>query len=357
MRGLRTHWARRARRLLAVAGLLVAVGAICACGSSSSASSSTSADAGQTSAAAGGQDIAGKKVALLGCTNANAWCSGFNKTIEQGLKADGVDVTVQTTNFDAAEQGQQMSQAIAQRPALIVVYPADATAIVSSLRQAKQANIPVITANSPPVEAGRDLPVATIGPDHSRLGQIAAEQLQKGLAEEGVTSGNIIMITGTRSQVNVGWRIDAFQQQMKKTPGFKIVEIQDANWDPVKSGQIASQLFAKYRDKGGIVGAYGMADYMAAPIAEAAKQAGLKVGVADKGMIVVGSNCAKTGIDAIRSGDVYAGALESPSGEATDDLKYIRKFLAGEQISDAQTTPIGPITKENVERYAKECSY
>lgn len=347
---------RALRAGLAVSAVAMAAGSLWACGSSSS--SSTGASTGSSAAAAAGsEEIAGKKVALLGCTNANAWCSGFNKTIEQGLKGDGVDVTVQTTNFDAAEQGQQMAQAIAQRPDLIVVYPADATAIVSSLRQAKQADVPVITANSPPVEAGKDLPVATIGPDHSRLGQIAAEQLQKGLAEVGAEGGNIFMITGTRSQVNVGLRIKAFLEQMKKTPQFKVVEIQDANWDPVKSGQIASQLFAKYRDAGGIVGAYGMADYMAAPIADAAKQAGLPVGAADNGIIVVGSNCAKTGIDAIRAGDVYAGALESPSGEAEDDLKYIRKFLAGEQISDAQTTPIGPITKDNVEKYAKECSY
>ena len=94
-----------------------------------------------------------------------------------------------------------------------------------------------------------------------------------------------------------------FKAYMKKFPQYKIVAIEDTNWDQATSAKVAQQLLSKYGSKGGIQGAYGMADNMAIGIIQGAKQAGVPVGVSKKnGLIVTGSNCLAVGIKSIKAG-------------------------------------------------------
>src|SRR3954449_163038 len=102
---------------------------------------------------------------------------------------------------------------------------------------------------------------------------------------------------------------------MKKYPQYKVVADEDGNWDQVKSSQLALQILSKYRSQGGIQGAYGMADYMAAGIIQAATQLGIKVGLSSKGVVVTASNCTPTGIPLMRSGKLYGNATQSPIQE------------------------------------------
>ena len=69
--------------------------------------------------------------------------------------------------------------------------------------------------------------------------------------------------------------MSAFNAYMKKYPQFKIVSIQDTNWDQAQSEKVAQQLFSKQGSKGGIQAAYGMADNMAIGIIQGAQQAWL----------------------------------------------------------------------------------
>src|SRR5690606_11933288 len=110
-------------------------------------------------------------------------------------------------------------------------------------------------------------------------------------------------------------------------PGFEILEVQDGNWDPTLSGTLAQQLLAKY-GQDGVQGAYGMADYMALPIVEAAKQLGFKLGGED-GLIISGGNCFAAGIEAIRAGDMYGTATEDPGTIAEETVSYTIDFLTG----------------------------
>ena len=69
-----------------------------------------------------------------------------------------------------------------------------------------------------------------------------------------------------------------------------------------------------------------MADYMALPIVQAAKQAGCEVG-GDDGLIVTSSNCFKVGIDAIKAGELYGTATEDPGTIAEADRRLRRAVL------------------------------
>src|SRR6185437_5142304 len=157
--------------------------------------------------------------------------------------------------------------------------------------------------------------------DNYSLGRFAAMNLIEGLTQEHKKTAKIAVIEGTAAMLVTQDRMRAFNTVLKKYPQYKVVSVQDGNWDPVLSGRIATQLFAKY-GKTGLQGMYGMADYMAVPIVTAAKQAGITVGVGKNGLIVTGSNCFKIGIDAIKAGELYGTATEDPGTLSLLAAKY-----------------------------------
>ena len=108
----------------------------------------------------------------------------------------------------------------------------------------------------------------------------------------------------------------AFNAYMKKYPQYKVVAIEDANWDQATSAKDTQQLLSKYASQGGIQAAYGMADNMAVGIIQGAKQAGAPIGVAKKGLIITGSNCLAVGINAIKAGQEYGTGTQAPQDEA-----------------------------------------
>ncbi len=310
---------------------------------------------GDDSSASGGD----KKVTLISCVNSNPWCAGFNKGLEKNLGTEGIKVTTQTSNFDAAEASRQFKQALSQKPDAILYYVNDPNAAVADYRAAKAAGVPVIAVDTVLGDEAKGLVAAALQPDHDALGKFAAENIQEGLKAQGVTEGNIVAITGTATQNTTKVRMAAFEKQLATTPEYKLVETQDGNWDPAVSGDIAAQLFAKY-GKDGIQAIYGMADYQAASIAQAAEQAGVALFPAeDKGVVVTGSNCAPTGVAAMRAKKLYGGATQAPAQEAEQYVPYIVKVLNGEDIGSdgAVSVPVERVTYQDVEKFASICDY
>ena len=150
-------------------------------------------------------------------------------------------------------------------------------------------------------------------------------------------------------------RMKGFHKVMATAPQYKVVDEQDANWDPQLSGTIAQQLLAKH-GRDGVQAAYGMADYMALPIIQAAKQAGFPVGGKD-GLIVTSSNCFKAGIDAIKAGELYGTATEDPGTIAKQSADYVVRYLTGENPPQSETVKEERVTAANVDQFAEQCSH
>ncbi|MEV8135289.1 sugar ABC transporter substrate-binding protein [Microbacterium aurantiacum] len=303
--------------------------------------------------------VEGKKVTLISCVNSNPWCNGFNKGLESELAEEGITVTTQTSDFDAAESSRQFNQALSQRPDLILYYVNDPNAAVADYKKAQAAGVPVITVDTIVGEEADGLIAAALQPDHAALGTFAAENVQEGLQAQGLTSGTVVAITGTETQNTTTVRMDAFREQLASTPEYELIEVQDGNWDPVQSATIAQQLFAKY-GADGIDAIYGMADYQAAAIAQAAEQAGAALYPAsDRGVVITGSNCATTGIEAMRAKKMYGGATQAPAQEAEQYAPYILQVLAGEELeTDGPiSVPVERITYDKVEDFADLCVY
>ena len=300
----------------------------------------------------------GKRVGVIICTNQNPFCAAWASTVKKGLEKQGASVTVLTSVFDPAVDAQNMNRLIADRPDLIISVPASASAIVPSYIRAKQARIPILGAIGRQSADGAKLVTAEARTNDPALGRFAAMNLVQGMKRAGFKTGNVIALTGTASQNNVTDRMAAFKAYMKKFPQYKIVAVEDTNWDQATSAKVAQQLLSKYASKGGIQGAYGMADNMAVGIIQGAKQAGVKIGVGKKGLIVTGSNCLAVGINAIKAGTLYGTGTQAPQLEAALAVKLAGQMLTGKTPNPkVQFVKEQRITKANVAKFKKVCTF
>ncbi len=260
--------------------------------------------------------------------------------------------------FDPAVDAQNMNRLIADKPDLIISVPSSASAIVPSYIRAKQAGIPVLGAIGRQSAAGAKLVTAEARTDDPALGRFAAMNLVEGMKKAGFTKGNVIALTGTASQNNVTDRMATFTAYMKKFPQYKVVAIEDANWDQATSAKDTQELLSKYASQGGIQGAYGMADNMAVGIIQGAKQAGVPIGVAKKGLIITGSNCLAVGINAIKAGQEYGTGTQAPQVEAALAVKLAAQILSGKTPSPkVQYVKEQRITSANVAQLSKLCTF
>ena len=297
------------------AGVLAIALATAACGGTASGSSSPG------SSGPGG--LKGKTIDLVGYGDANPWGAYFN-------------------------------QAVAGKPDLIVVAVLDTKAMVVPIEKAKQAGIPVLAVDGRPDPAVAN-DVMSVLSDNVQLGEFAAQNIIDGLKAQGRDSGSVIVLTGTKAMLVTQDRMQGFDKTMATAPQYKVVSEQDANWDPALSGQLAQQLLARYGCSG-VQAAYGMADYMALPIIQAAKQAGCTIG-GKTGLVVTSSNCFKTGIDSIQAGELYGSATEDPLTIAKQTADYTVKYLSGQNPPRSETVQEERITSTNVGQLAAQCSH
>jgi ABC-type sugar transport system substrate-binding protein len=315
---------------------------------SSDAGTDTDASSGD-----GSSSLKGKTIALVGYGNSNPWGAYFNRVFAEQLASSGVKINDMTT-MDPGTQVQKFNQAVAQKPDLIVLAILDTQATVAPIKKAKAAGVPVLAVDGPtdPSVAGEVMSVLS---DNEKLGEYAAQNIIEGLKGQGRETGNIIVLTGTKSMLVTQHRMKGFNKVMATAPQYKVVDEQDANWDPQLSGTIAQQLLAKH-GRDGVQAAYGMADYMALPIIQASKQAGFPVGGKD-GLIVTSSNCFKAGIDAIKAGELYGTATEDPGTIAKQAADYAVRYLTGQKPPQSEIVKEDRVTAANVDQFAEQCSH
>jgi ribose transport system substrate-binding protein len=299
----------------------------------------------------------GKRVMLLGTTNSNPYIGAWTSTFTKFATQAGMKVTNLSSNYDAAVQSQQIDDAIAQKFDIILICYVNDQAVVPALTRAKAAGIPVVLIVVPLRKEHEELFLSYIGTDHADLGRLAGEAMVKGLQAEGKTKAQVVAVTGVAQQFNVQTRVEAFKAALAKQPGYELVAAEDGKWNTALSEKITGELLVRFNARGGVDGVFGMADNQATGAIQAIESSGLKLGVANKGIVVVASNCMKDGVIHIRAGKQYGTATQIPTEEAEFASKKIAAHFNGEKLKKYEQVPVYGITRENVEQFAAGCSY
>jgi ribose transport system substrate-binding protein len=242
------------------------------------------------------------------------------------------------------------------QPAIRSGPRSNADAIVPALARAQAAGIPTANVNARLGPEGEEYVTFEIVADNAALGRSAAENLVEGMEKAGYEEGRVIVVTGTMGTLIVEDRMVEFDKYMAEHPQYEVVAPQDGNWDPVESGRKAQQLLTKYRSQGGVQGAYGMADYMAAGIIQAANQLGIKSGTKNGDLVVTASNCTPTGIPLMEKGVLWGNATQSPIEESEKAAERIVEFLEGNEVPHNTTVEEERFTAENYEEFVPLCA-
>ena len=298
-----------------------------------------------------------KRIALLTTPNAQAFVATWVKTFMQGAPALGMTPTQRTSPFDAAVQSQQVDDAIGQHFDAILINNIDPVAIQPALARAKAAHIPVFLVINPGAAGSEDLYVSFIGTNQTDLGRLAGESTVEALKQAGKTRATIVAITGGASQLNTINRMNGYRAALAATPDYRIAAQQDAKWNTELSGKVTGDLLVRFAGQGGIDVIYGMADNQVGAAIQAVQAAGLPIGLEQKGVILIGSNCMKEGIGNIRDGLEYATNTQIPTQEAELALNKLAAFFAGKTLQKNEYVPISVITRANVDQFAAACSY
>lgn len=299
----------------------------------------------------------GKRVVVLATSNSNpyigAWTSTFTKVATQA----GMKVTNLSANYDAAVQSQQIDDAIAQKYDLIVLCYVNDQAIVPALTRAKAAGIPIVLYATPMKKEQEDLWTSYIGTENADLGRLAGEEMVKGLTAEGKTKAKVAAVTGLAQQINVIARMAAFKAVVAQHPGIELVGTEDGKWNTAVTEKVTGELLVRFAGQGGLDGIFAMADNQATGSINAVQSAGLTLGVDNKGIVVVASNCMKDGIVHIKSGEQYGTATQIPTEEAETAAKKVATYFSGQSLRKYEIIPVYGITKDNVDQFAAGCSY
>lgn len=264
--------------------------------------------------------------------------------LEAAAKAEGVEVVTLSADGDIAKQNTDIQTLINRGVNVLLVTSLDGAAVVPAIKAAKDAGIPVLAVSNEPNDAGKALIDGFSGPDDYVQGQIAAELLHEALGG----TGGIAVIEGSAGQSTTLLRTQGLKDKLAElNSGITILGSQTADWNPVKTKDVAQAFLTAYGDD--LKGVFGQDDNMAAAAAEVFAEAGRK------DIKVVGTGGTINGLQAIRDGLMYGTMDQSPTTDAVQAFTFAKMLADGEKLPAARNIiPMPKITADNVGEFKGE---
>lgn len=161
-------------------------------------------------------------------------------------KTTGVKVDVMgPASFSPSEELDAFKQAVAQKPAGILVSVTDPKAFKEAIDSAVMSGIPVICLDADAPDSRR---VLFIGTDNFRAGQDSGKRMADLLGGQGR-----VVVIGLGGQLNTEARAKGVEDALKKYPGIKITQSIDGKGDPRVTFDAISALLQKKEKFDGII--------------------------------------------------------------------------------------------------------
>jgi ribose transport system substrate-binding protein len=288
----------------------------------------------------------------IGITQNNVGVDSYQTTYERAfMDAAAANPNVETVVLDAggdvARQIAQMEQLIQQQVDAIIIWPTNGEAVIPAVRQAFQADIPVIVTNSNIAEQGFDFIASFSGPDNVTQGARSAEIMCDRFKALGIENeARIVEITGQPGYTTAIERSDGFTERLPEVcPNVTLVESQPGDWNREKAQQVMEAFLVKYDD---IDGVYSGDDNMGVGALNAARAAGR---VED--ITFVGATNFAVGYDAMAAGEYWGSIYQSPVDDAEAALQTAIDDLNGEDVPFLNYFDTPKITQDNMDEFAK----
>jgi ribose transport system substrate-binding protein len=261
--------------------------------------------------------------------------------IVQKLQALGYDIKidVRSAQNEGDEEGQLavVYDMINKKYTALLLSPISDGNLTPSVESAIKAGIPVINVNDGIIEIAPNF----VGPRAIENGERAAEWI----AEKLNGKGKVAIVIGMPKAFAARQRTTGFETWMNKNaPDIEIVEKQNADWDRLKSYDLANIWIKKYPDLKAI---FCNNDTMALGVQEAVNNSG-------KDILVVGVDGIGEAYNSIRKGEMDATIDSFPFYKAQIAVELTLRVLGGQKIPRVVWTPQALIDSKNVDTPAVE---
>lgn len=299
-----------------------------ACGKTGLGNSSASSSKEVTKKAA--KDL---KLGVSISTTNNPYFVAMKDGLDKFAGEKKVSLKVADAQDDAARQADDIQNFISQNVDAILINPVDSKAVVSSIKAANSANIPVILIDRG--SEGGDV-LTTVASDNVEAGKMAAEFVVKEIGEK-AKAFELSGVPGASATVDRGKGFN----KIAKTK-LDILSSQSANFDRAKALNTAQNMIQGHKDVQVI---FAQNDEMALGAAQAVKSAGLK------DILIVGIDGQPDAHDAIKNGDITATIAQQPAKMGEIAIQAAIEHYQGKKVKKTTVSPIYLVTKETVDQY------
>jgi ribose transport system substrate-binding protein len=263
----------------------------------------------------------------------------FWQAVKSGAESEadklGVQITFEgpPTEADVEIQIDELTQALAKKPAALGFAALDSKAAEPLLQQAKSANIPVIAFDS---GVDSDIPVTTASTDNKAAAAEAAKHMSDLLGGK----GKVALVVHDQTSQSGTQRRDGFMEWMKaNAPGITVLEPQYGGGDQAKSADITQSIIAANPD---IAGIFGSNEGSAIGVVKGVEESG------KKGIVVVGFDSGQAQIDAINNGTMAGAITQNPVGIGEKTVAAAVATLQGQTLPKVIDTGFYWYDKTNI---------
>jgi len=254
---------------------------------------------------------------------------------EAAAEEEGVDVIIlgTTEEGDYNEQVAHIEDLVTRGADLIVVVPAEASALVPAVEAAVDAGVPVINLDSP-IET--DKVISFIGSDNVEGGRMAGTFI----ADQLGGAGKVAVLRGRLGNPVELQRYDGFIEAIGEYPDIELVAEGVANWEADEGYTVMEDFLTAHPE---IQAVFAESDRMILGASQAAQAAGRD------DIILVGLDGIVEALRAVKDGDIAADVAQRPDLMGEFAVKYGVEYLKTGDIDVVIITPMTLALPDNVD--------
>jgi len=292
---------KRYRKISAIMLLAIMMVFTAACGNSGSTNKSNSGGTtnNTTQSSNSGNSSSDKKI-TLGFAQVGAesgWRTANTKSIQDSAADAGIDLKFSDAQQKQENQIKALRSFIQQKVDVIAFSPVVESGWDTVLKEAKDANIPVILVDRAVDSQDESLYVSFIGSDFVEEGRKAGRWLLDQFKDAKETI-NIVELQGTTGSAPANDRKAGFEEIIKDNANLQIIASQTGDFTRAKGKEVMQAFLKAHKD---IDVLYAHNDDMALGAIQAIEAAGLKPG---EDIIIISVDAVKDGMIAASEGKI-----------------------------------------------------
>lgn len=326
---------KRMRFAAAALAAGIAITSLAGCGGSSGDSA-----AGSASSAGGDSDSI--KVGVVLKTLSNPFYVTMQEAMEAKADELGMEMVLQApeTETETEKQMQIVENLVVQQIEGLILAPNGSSELVPAVKEANDADVPVVILDSRIEEADLEEAGAHIecfiGSDNYQGGQLAAEAMSEALGG----SGKVAVVEGISGVESSELRVGGFKDKVEELGGLEVVASQPADWEQEQGYTVTQNILQANPD---IAGIFCANDMMALGAVKAIEDAGM-----EEQVTVIGFDATDDAKAAISEGRMYASVGQDPALMGEQALEVIQSIKDGSSYEEEYAMDVKVVTADDI---------